>query len=140
MCKRGRTIRVGVMKYDAVIVPGCETLRKSTVERLEEFRAAGGCLIFMGKKPVLMDGMESARPGRLYESAYTIPFERHALLDGLKDFKEVEIREENGMLTGDMLYQMREETGEMGGGAMAVYRQGKGTLVIGILCKKGISG
>ncbi len=112
--KGGVPFRVGVMKYDAVIVPGCETLRKSTVERLEEFRAAGGCLIFMGKKPVLMDGMESARPGRLYESAYTIPFERHALLDGLKDFKEVEIREENGMLTGDMLYQMREETGEMG--------------------------
>lgn len=112
--QRGAPFTVGEMKYDVVIVPGCETLRQSTVERLETFRAAGGRLIFMEKAPALMDGMESAMPGQLYEAAHAIPFERYALLEELKDFREVEIREGDGTLAKDMLYQMREEQGKRG--------------------------
>lgn len=110
----GLPFAVGKMEYEAIIVPGCETLRRSTVEWLEAFKAAGGYLVFMGEAPSWMDGMESARPENLYASARAIPFERYALLEELKGFREVEIREENGMLAEDMLYQMREEAGQGG--------------------------
>ena len=43
------------MEYDAIVVPGCETLRKTTLERLEQFRENGGKLIFMGDAPSLVD-------------------------------------------------------------------------------------
>ncbi len=33
--KAGAPLAVGQMAYDTLIVPGCETLRSSTVERLE---------------------------------------------------------------------------------------------------------
>ena len=43
----GAPLRVGEMAYDAVVVPACETLRSTTLERLEAFRAAGGKLLFI---------------------------------------------------------------------------------------------
>jgi hypothetical protein len=53
------TFKVGEMDYDVVIVPNCETLRSSTVERLEAFRKAGGKLIFAGEVASLVDATES---------------------------------------------------------------------------------
>ena len=35
-------LQVGKMAYDVILVPGCETLRSTTLERLEAFAAAGG--------------------------------------------------------------------------------------------------
>ena len=46
---------VGKMKYHAVVVPGCETLRKNTYERLRAFGEAGGKIVFMGKIPSMID-------------------------------------------------------------------------------------
>ena len=37
----GAPLQVGEMAYDAILVPGCETLRATTLERLEAFQAAG---------------------------------------------------------------------------------------------------
>ena len=51
-CRQGGApLRVGKMAYDAVVVPGCETLRSTTLERLEAFQRAGGRLIFLGDAP-----------------------------------------------------------------------------------------
>ena len=54
--KGGAPLKVGEMTYDAVIVPGCETLRSTTLERLEAFRQAGGRLIFLAEAPTLENG------------------------------------------------------------------------------------
>jgi hypothetical protein len=45
--KGGNPLAVGNMAYEAVVVPACETLRSTTLERLEAFADAGGKLIFM---------------------------------------------------------------------------------------------
>ena len=42
-------LKVGAMSYDAVIIPGCETLRSTTIERLKTFARAGGKLISDGR-------------------------------------------------------------------------------------------
>ena len=113
LCKKGSApLRVGEMAYDAVVVPACETLRASTVERLEAFRAAGGKLIFMGDAPRWMDAVESDAPLALYEKSERIAFKRSELLCALKDVREVALLREDGTYTDDLLYQMREDNGD----------------------------
>lgn len=103
---------VGKMAYDVVVVPACETLRKTTVERLKAFRRAGGKLIFMGSAPKWMDAKPSDEPRALYEKSERISFSRSELIEALEPFREVEIRNKDGAYTEDMLYQMREDNGD----------------------------
>lgn len=100
-------LRVGKMEYDVVVVPGCETLRSSTLERLEAFQRAGGKLIFMGEPPRYTDAVESDRPAALYAAADKIPFNRASLLQALEPYRTVELRNSNGAYTDDLLYQLR---------------------------------
>ncbi len=60
-------LKVGEMEYDTIIVPGCETLRSSTLERLEAFKNAGGRLVFLGDAPRLCVAEEAERGLALYE-------------------------------------------------------------------------
>ncbi|MBR2328787.1 MAG: hypothetical protein IKA58_02760, partial [Clostridia bacterium] len=109
-CEKGSApLQVGKMAYDAIVVPGCETLRSSTLARLEEFRNAGGELIFMGDAPRYADAKESDRPQALYQASRAIAYSRSALLDALQDYRTVEIRQANGSLSNDLLYQYRED-------------------------------
>lgn len=45
------TLQVWKMKYSAVLVAGCETLRKSTLDILNKYQKAGGKVIFAGEAP-----------------------------------------------------------------------------------------
>lgn len=65
----GAPLRVGEMAYDVVIVPGCETLRSTTLDRLEAFHAAGGRLIFLGDAPAMADALPTERGEKLYRAA-----------------------------------------------------------------------
>ncbi|MBQ9783017.1 MAG: hypothetical protein IJW44_00675 [Clostridia bacterium] len=110
LCPKGcAPLTVGKMSYDAVIVPACQTLRSSTVERLEAFRLAGGTLIFMGDTPTLMDAIPSDAPKKLYEISERIPFSRAAVLAALEELREIELRRDEGVYTDDILYQMRQD-------------------------------
>ncbi len=110
LCKEGSApLKVGEMAYDAVVVPACETLRSSTVERLEAFRRAGGKLIFMGSAPKWMDAEVSDVPTALYEKSERISFSRSELLSALESVREIEIRNKDGAFTQDMFYQMRQD-------------------------------
>ncbi len=103
------TLKVGEMEYAAVIVPGCETIRSSTLDRLEGFADAGGRLIFMGRVPNLVDAIKSDRAAMLAARCTRIPFSRAALLEGLKEERLIEMRTDDGILTDDLLCQMRAD-------------------------------
>jgi len=109
----GNPLRVGKMDYDVIIVPECETLRSTTVSRLEGFLNAGGKLIFMGEAPKYVDADEvlGMKAKALYDSpaAQRISFSRGALLSALENDRVVELRNSNGSLTNDLLYQLRED-------------------------------
>lgn len=105
----GAPLKVGAMKYDVIIVPGCETLRSSTLERLEKFRAEGGRLIFLGKAPSLEDAAPSDRGERLFDQSIAIPYQRAELLSALDDVRTVCIRMDNGYLADGLIYQLRED-------------------------------
>ena len=108
----GAPFRVGEMAYDVIVVPGCETLRSTTLARLESFRKAGGRVIFMGELPTMENAIPSERGAVLAKSSERIPFTRGAILGALDSVRLVDIRTDTGVLTNDLLYQLREDNGD----------------------------
>ena len=105
----GAPLRVGEMAYDAIVVPGCKTLRASTLERLEAFRDMGGKLIFLGEAPRYVEAVESARGKALWERSLRIPFAKNDLLEALEEVRLVDLRSGNGSRTGDLVHQLRSD-------------------------------
>ncbi len=102
-------LKVGEMEYDVIIVPDCETLRGTTLERLEKFKANGGKLVFVGSAPKYEDGVESERGKKLYESSQIVPLDKAMLLNALEDDRTVTLRLANGRLSDEFIYQLRQD-------------------------------
>lgn len=100
---------VGVMKYDAIVVPNCITLRKTTVERLEKFREQGGQVIFTGRLPRYMDAKKDSRPTQLAKKCTQAAFCANELLHTLENCRMLDIRDARGIRTDNLIYQMRKD-------------------------------
>ena len=112
LCTDGGTnpIKVGCMSYDTIIVPDCRTLRKTTVERLEAFRAAGGRVIFAGNVPEYMDAVPTDRIKALAGRCEQIPFNRAAVLSALEKERSIEVRLPSGKLADNLVHQIRVDS------------------------------
>ena len=109
-CEAGNApLSVGEMAYDVVLVPDCQTLRATTVDRLESFVAAGGRLVFAGRIPELVDAKPSGRVKELAQRAECISFSKGAILSALDGVRFVDIRDDKGMRTTNLLHQVRAE-------------------------------
>ncbi len=110
LCRQGgNPLCVGQMAYDAVVVPPVETLRSTTIERLEAFANQGGRLLFLGAAPQRCDARPSTRGRSIWQQAVRLPCQRHALLTSLAACRDLEIHEQDGSPTTDLLYRMRVE-------------------------------
>lgn len=111
LCEKGSApLPVGEMAYDVIIVPGCHTLRGTTLERLEAFAAQGGQIIFMGAPAGLEDAMPSERAALLATKATVIPAEEISLLENMEPWRELEIRNRrNGCRTNNFIHQLRQD-------------------------------
>ena len=105
----GTVFPVGEMAYETVIVPPVETLRTTTLDRLRRFAENGGRVLFLGDAPPLADAVPSDIPGKLYASCEHGAFDRVVILDRLAHLRDIEIRDESGVQTDYLLYQLREE-------------------------------
>ena len=105
----GAPLQVGEMAYDTILVPGCETLRGSTLERLETFRAAGGNLIFLGHAPKYENAVPSFRGEKLYQLSKQTEFSEDAILSVLEDSRILDIREQNGQRSKNLIHQLRRD-------------------------------
>jgi hypothetical protein len=105
----GKGFPVGKMKYEVVLVPSLETIRKSTLERLEAFKKEGGRLIFLGEAPKYTYAVPDESAKMLWDACEKISFERLPILSVLEDIRELEILDSSGARKGDLLYQLREE-------------------------------
>ncbi|HEX7713689.1 MAG TPA: hypothetical protein VF531_06675 [Bacillota bacterium] len=101
----------GKMKYDVIIVPGCHTLRSTTVARLEAFQKAGGVVIFSGEPVWLVDAEPSDRVRQLAAKCSVVPFTKRRITEALEPYREVDIRNSDGSRTEDLIYQMRNDGG-----------------------------
>ena len=89
--QKGKQFKVGVMKYDVVIVPNLRTIRSTTLERLERFAKDGGEVIFAGGVPSLVDAKPSKRPQRLARRCHAIPLGRGEILRALEPWRELSV-------------------------------------------------
>lgn len=107
--KASNPLKVGEMEYDAVIVPGCETLRGTTFERLSDFAKQGGHLIIMGDAPVYKDAVKSPAGAELASLAENITFSRSALMKAVEKQRIISMKHTDGVMTGHLIYQLRED-------------------------------
>ena len=105
----GDFLPVGQMKYEVILVPECETLRSSTLARLERFKENGGRVIFMGKAPTYVDALSSDRGLKLFKECERIAFERNDLINHLNIYRDIELLDANGGASNRYIYQLRKD-------------------------------
>ena len=103
------TLQVGQMKYSAILVAGCETLRGSTLEILKEYQKAGGKIIFAGDAPKYIDAKKSDCGKKLYDKCIKVQVNNTDIISALEDERIVDIRESDGTRTNALVYQYRKD-------------------------------
>ena len=103
----GKSLLVGEMQYDVLIIPNMETIRSTTLERLEAFAKTGGRVIMLGNTPTLVDAQPNSKANDL--ACEHVPFERLPILNALAGLRDIEIRSSDGTVTENLFYQLREE-------------------------------
>ena len=104
-----KQLKVGKMNYDVIVVPGCITLRSTTVDRLEAFTSRGGSVIFAGDIAKLVDAVESDRVEKLAKDCKTIKFSKNSIVNSLEEYREIDIRLDDGTRPDNLIYQMRKD-------------------------------
>ncbi len=105
----GNPLKVGEMSYDAVIVPNLTTIRSSTIERLSDFRKAGGTLLFIGDCPAYVNAELSDRAQELYHASQHVGNSPSAVLSALEPFRSLDIRRADGQREDRLLHQHRQD-------------------------------
>lgn len=112
---------VGEMAYEAVVLPGCLTLRKRTIALLGEWQKQGGRVLIAGDPPKLAEGRITQETASLAELAQRVELNRYSILEALKEYRDVDIRGSDGRRTEEYLYQLRRD----GGGLWLFIANGK---------------
>ncbi|KAI7762982.1 hypothetical protein LZL87_014278 [Fusarium oxysporum] len=107
--KSGSPFPVGQSRYDVVVVPNLQTIRRTTLERLKCFSRNGGTVIYAGDLPYLLDGSEPLNL-TMEDNVQHTPLTEYHLLQSLDGYIDVRIiGKGNGDVISSMLYQLRED-------------------------------
>lgn len=108
LCQQGgNPLSVGKMNYDVVLVSDCMTLRPHTIKVLEDFKKAGGNLIFMGRLPEFINAKRDESVKSLLLNAKVIPHALQPLLDAIGSEYAVDIRLQNGAKSQNLMCTTR---------------------------------
>ncbi len=105
----GNPLKVGLMEYDAVIVPSLTTIRDTTLTRLEAFQNAGGTLLFIGNCPEYINAERSGAAQELYHSAIHVTDAPSSILSALDSVRFLDIRRTDGQRENRVLHQLRKD-------------------------------
>ena len=105
----GDTFNVGGMAYDAVIVPGCVTLRRTTLDALSCFRSRGGRVIFIGPAPRYVDALPDTSAENFSRRCECLPWDRVRINESLQPLREIGIRTLRGRPADNLLCAVRED-------------------------------
>ena len=100
---------MGEMRYQVILVPGCITLRESTVDRLLAFAGSGGRVVILGEAPVCMDGVFSEKVREFAGKCEVLTFEKGAVLKCLEPWRDVDVLLDSGGRADNLVYQMRQD-------------------------------
>lgn len=101
--------KVGDMCYDVVVVPGCETLRRTTLNALDTFISKGGKVIIIGEAPSYIDAVASDEGKKLAEKCTNVSWEKNKILSSLEEYRDVTIIDNEGMASENLFYAMRKD-------------------------------
>lgn len=102
-------LQVGEMNYHAVIIPGCVTMRSTTLEILKKFHANGGKIVFVGGCPSYVDGALSDAVNELYNASVHANCNSYEILKAVEDERIVSVKNLDGSNTKKMIYNMRQD-------------------------------
>ncbi|MBR6028377.1 MAG: hypothetical protein IKP40_04745 [Clostridia bacterium] len=105
----GEKFTVGEMAYDAVIVPMCDTIRRTTLDALRAFRERGGRVIFMGDVPRYVDALPSADAEAFSRDCELLPWSLDSLNESLRPLREVRVLTRRGRPSNNLLSALRED-------------------------------
>lgn len=100
---------IGQMTYEVIVIPGCLTLRRSTLDYLEDFRKNGGRVIFMGSCPTHVDGIVSDAVHNLFAQSEKISFDSGSLQNALETHRTVRILHAQGHTDPRIIYTYRQD-------------------------------
>lgn len=106
--KDGR-LCVGEMVYDVILVPGCHTLRETTLQHLRQMQEQGGEIIFAGDVPAYIEGAPSSAAGELAAKCTRVSMGQAQIAQALDSYRTVRILDKNGNVCNKMMYQLRED-------------------------------
>ncbi len=106
-------LRLCQAHYKTALVPPMVTMRRTTVELLEQFAAAGGNVIFCDAPPTHVDAdVVDPEVFEFVTRCIDVAFERTEIVDAVgAASRTVSIRKENGGEHSDVLYQLRHHDG-----------------------------
>ena len=79
------------------------------VELIEEFKAAGGKIIVMGKRPEFSEALPSERAKKIAEGAKVIPHSKSEFFSALEEEPIADIRLENGSKCESLITTARRD-------------------------------
>ncbi|UQZ82420.1 hypothetical protein SK3146_01577 [Paenibacillus konkukensis] len=84
--------KLGAMEYDVILVPGCVTLRGTTLDFLRSLKARGKEIMFIGEAPRYVDAVPDDEPRHLAEACTSIAFNKYEVLQALERYRMLDIR------------------------------------------------
>ena len=102
---------VGSMRYDAVLIPDCITLRSTTLDALRLMKKSGIRVIFAGGVPALVDAEKSELALRFAAECECVEYTHSEIASSLKKYKAYELYTENGAPSNRYLFCDREKNG-----------------------------
>jgi hypothetical protein len=106
---KNSTLAVGQAHYKIVIVPPLLTIRKTTLELLKQFKAAGGTVIFAGKVPEHVDALASNVAVEFASSCVAAAASGAKLAAAAEPWRRILLAEPSGRKAAELLYLLKED-------------------------------
>lgn len=84
--------KLGAMEYDVILVPGCKTIRSTTLEFLQRLQKRGKEIVFVGEVPQLVDAKPDTAPEKLAHTCTRTPFSKNEVVQALEAYRTLDIR------------------------------------------------
>lgn len=101
------SIKVGMAEYDVIIMAGCESVRSTTKEILDQWIADGGNVIVLNSYPLYMEGQYIA--DNVDFKGYSMVNTEEELVALLSEYRDFSIRNTDGSLSRQFLIQERKD-------------------------------
>ena len=102
-------IRFGQAEYTAVVLGRMTTMRSTTLDVLEQFRAAGGSVIFAGDPPEYVNAIRNPDACKLASRAINVAWNQTAVVHACRSANKirVEMTDSDGGIASHIFCQLR---------------------------------